>query len=271
MTSTATHTDRQHRCGAGWVAREVRGDRPRRGREGRADHRVGGPERGGPGRVCRVLRRQGAPGGGCGCAVGFGVRVDGVRRGVGCHDRVGVRAGRAGSWSCATGSRSCGTRVLAGKLPLWRAGRVADRPRASRWPVPRTVDRHLAPVAHSCSWAQLDRTVEEAMVRFDPAAAEAKRREAAERQHVDVHGDQVSFDGTVHIDAEVDLADALDFEDVLRAGAKRTGSTRAALSHWTSAAPKPSATWPAASSRSGSKTPNPAEASSWSCTSPRTP
>ena len=90
------------------------------------------------------------------------------------------------------------------------------------------VDRHLAPVAHSCSWAQLDRTVEEAMVRFDPAAAEAKRREAAERQHVDVQVDQVSYDGTVHIDAEVDLADALDFEDVIRAGANeqaRLGST----------------------------------------------
>ena len=110
-------------------------------------------------------------------------------------------------------------RVLAGELPLWRARRIAAHTISLPIAGAAHVDRHLAPVAHSCSWAQLDRTVEEAMVRFDPAAAEAKRREAAERQHVDVQVDQVSYDGTVHIDAEVDLADALDFEDVIRAGA----------------------------------------------------
>jgi hypothetical protein len=36
------------------------------------------------------------------------------------------------------------------------------------------------------------------MVRFDPEQAEAKRREAAERRHVDVHIDQVSFDALRH-------------------------------------------------------------------------
>ena len=59
------------------------------------------------------------------------------------------------------------------------------------------------------------------MVRFDPEAAEAKRREAAEKRHVDVHVDEVSFDGTIRVDAEVDLADALDLEDALRLGAKQ--------------------------------------------------
>jgi hypothetical protein len=112
-------------------------------------------------------------------------------------------------------------KVLDGRLPLWRARRIA----AHTTSLPRAgaahVDRDLAPVAHSCSWAQLDRTVEAALVRFDPEAAEAKRREAAEKRHVDVHLDEVSFDGTVRIDAEVDLADALDLEEALRAGAKQ--------------------------------------------------
>jgi hypothetical protein len=119
-------------------------------------------------------------------------------------------------------------KVLEGRLPLWRARRIAAHTTSLPMAGAAHVDRYLAPVAHSCSWAQLDRTVEEAMVRFDPEAAEAKRREAAERRHVDVHADQVSFDGTVHIDAEVDLADALDFEYALRAGAAeqaRLGST----------------------------------------------
>ncbi len=104
---------------------------------------------------------------------------------------------------------------------MWRAGRIADHTMTLPAEGAAHVDRYLAPVAHSCSWAQLDRTVEEAMVRFDPDAAKAKRRAAAEKRHVDVQLDQVSFDGTVRIDAEVDLADALDLEDALRAGAKQ--------------------------------------------------
>ncbi len=112
-------------------------------------------------------------------------------------------------------------RVVEGRLPLWRAKRIAAHTTSLPAAGAAQVDRHLAPVAHSCSWAQLDRTVEEAMVRYDPEAAEAKRKAAAERRHVDVHADQVSFDGTVHIDAEVNLADALDLEAALRAGAKQ--------------------------------------------------
>ena len=112
-------------------------------------------------------------------------------------------------------------RVMARKLSVWRAGRIADQTMSLPMAGAAHVDQQLAPVAHSCSWAQLDRTVEAAMVRFDPEAAEAKRREAAEKRHVDVHVDQAPFDGTVRIDAEVDLADALDLEDALRAGAKQ--------------------------------------------------
>ncbi len=110
-------------------------------------------------------------------------------------------------------------RVVAGELSVWRAGRIADQTIALSHQGAGYVDRHLAPVARSCSWAQLDRLVEEALVRFDPEAAEAKRREAAERRHFDLHVDQVSYDGTVHVDGELDLADALDLEDAIRAGA----------------------------------------------------
>jgi hypothetical protein len=112
-------------------------------------------------------------------------------------------------------------RVVAGKVPVWRAGRIADHTISLNPDGAAYVDRHLAPVAHSCSWAQLERLVTEALVRFDPETAEAKRRAAAESRHVDVNLDQVSYDGTVRIEGEVDLADALDLEDALRAGAKQ--------------------------------------------------
>ena len=86
------------------------------------------------------------------------------------------------------------------------------------------VDRQLAPVAASCSWAQVERLVEEALVRFDPETAEAKRLQAAERRHFDIGVDRVSYDGTVHVDGELDLADALDLEHAIRAGAHQLGA-----------------------------------------------
>jgi hypothetical protein len=112
-------------------------------------------------------------------------------------------------------------RVENGKLPMWRAFRIADHTMALPMAGAAHVERHLAPVAHSCSWAQLERLVEEAMVRFDPETAAAKRSEAAEQRHFDIHTDQVSYDGTVRVDGELDLADALDLDDAISQGAKQ--------------------------------------------------
>ena len=81
------------------------------------------------------------------------------------------------------------------------------------------MDRHLAHQAARCSFAQIERAVDDALRRYDPAEAEKRRREAADARHFDVDLQQVSFDGTVHIDAELDLADALDLNDAITAGA----------------------------------------------------
>ena len=162
-------------------------------------------------------------------------------------------------------------RVLAGKVSLWRAGRVAEQTTSLPVAGAASVDQHLAPVAHSCSWAQIDRTVEAAMVRFDPEAAEAKRRRRRRGATSMSSSTRSPSTAPSTIDAEVDLADALDLEDALRAGAEAAGGPRVAPSLWTSAAPSPWVTWPGVSSPSGSKTPSPAERWTWWCTSPRTP
>ncbi|MDQ4052252.1 MAG: DUF222 domain-containing protein [Actinomycetota bacterium] len=59
-------------------------------------------------------------------------------------------------------------KVEAGRLPVWRAFRVADQTMALPVAGAAHVDQHLAPVADACSWAQLERLVQEAMIRFDP-------------------------------------------------------------------------------------------------------
>jgi hypothetical protein len=61
----------------------------------------------------------------------------------------------------------------------------------------------------------VERLVEEAIGRHMPDLARKQREQAADRRHFAVHHDQVSFEGTCLIDAELDLADALDLDAAL--------------------------------------------------------
>jgi hypothetical protein len=67
----------------------------------------------------------------------------------------------------------------------------------------------------------VDRLVEEAIVRFMPDQARRRREAAADARHATVHTHQVSFEGTVWVEAQVDLADALDLDTALSVGAAR--------------------------------------------------
>ncbi len=77
-------------------------------------------------------------------------------------------------------------RVLTGEVPVWKALRIADSTRLLPLDAASFVDAQLAPFADGCTWAQIDRLVETALVRFDPAAAEetsAGRAGAPAREH----------------------------------------------------------------------------------------
>jgi hypothetical protein len=112
-------------------------------------------------------------------------------------------------------------RVKTGKLAPWRARRIADRticlpPEGAEY-----VDRHIAPFAYRVGIAQLDRLVEEALVRFDPEQAAKQRLASPDNRHVTIYTNQVDFNGTIHVDADLDLADALDLDAALSDGAAR--------------------------------------------------
>jgi hypothetical protein len=112
-------------------------------------------------------------------------------------------------------------RVRAGDLPAWRARRIA-RSTLSLAPAGAAyVDRQVAPFAHRVGLAQLDRLVEEALVRHQPEEAAARRRAAADGRHVHVQLGQVGYEGTVQVVGELDLADALDLDTALSVGAAR--------------------------------------------------
>ena len=102
--------------------------------------------------------------------------------------------------------------TVAGRLPVWRALRVAEHTCCLPPAAAAEVDRALAPVAGTCSWAQLDRLVEEALARHDPAEAEDRRRRAADGRRFDVETDRADTSGTVEVHGRLDLADALDLD-----------------------------------------------------------
>ena len=115
-------------------------------------------------------------------------------------------------------------RVLSGEVPVWKARRVADHTRTLPADAAGFVDRHLAPFAHGCTWAQVDRLVDEALLRFDPAAAEEKQRNAAETRRVDLGIDDVdAATGVVYGSTALDLPDALDLEAAIARRAKLLG------------------------------------------------
>jgi hypothetical protein len=106
-----------------------------------------------------------------------------------------------------------------GGLVAWKARLVAREtirltPEAAGW-----VDRQVAPVAHKLKPTQLERLVNEAIGRFMPDELERLAAESWDRRHVTIHDQLVSYTGTMAVTAELDIADALDLETAVSAGA----------------------------------------------------
>ncbi len=120
------------------------------------------------------------------------------------------------------------TLVQSGRVPAWRARLVAEAtihaapvltPEAATW-----VDSQVAAVAGKIGPTQLERLVAEAIRRFqlaeaDPAADPEDGYLAVDPRHVTIHKDDVHFAGTMHLEAELDIADALDLDRALAFGA----------------------------------------------------
>ncbi|MCW2813265.1 MAG: endonuclease [Nocardioides sp.] len=111
-------------------------------------------------------------------------------------------------------------RVVRLEVPVWKAFRVADQTTSLPMDGALFVDAKIAPFLHTCSFAQVDRTVDAARAAFDPAEAERLRIAAAEHRHATVWLDAARTTGTVEVTATLDAADALDLEQALRDGAQ---------------------------------------------------
>jgi hypothetical protein len=110
-------------------------------------------------------------------------------------------------------------RVRSGQLAPWRARRIAEHTLVLSLEAAAFVDAQVAPFAHKIGLAATERLVETAVARFMPEFAAERRERAAEGRYFTIDHDQVSFAGTSRVHGELDLADALDLEDAVRAGA----------------------------------------------------
>ncbi len=109
--------------------------------------------------------------------------------------------------------------VVAGRLPWWRAARVAEHTVALPIRGARFVDRRLARTAAKVTFGQVERLAVEALALYAPEEAAARRRAAMEHRRVDVHTRDAGPDGVVEISGALDLADALDLDTALGHGA----------------------------------------------------
>jgi hypothetical protein len=111
--------------------------------------------------------------------------------------------------------------VHAGAVPAWRARVVADTTIHSSPALTREaagfVDSQVAAVAGRIGQAQLDRLVAETIKRYDlavadPAADPEDGWQHVDPRHVTVNKDDVHYAGTLHLEADLDIADMLDLD-----------------------------------------------------------
>jgi hypothetical protein len=112
--------------------------------------------------------------------------------------------------------------VYAGLIPVWKALRVAELTRMLSAEAASFVDRNLAFALPGCTWTQVERLVQEAIDRYDPATAEERRRETADHRRVDIPTHD-PVDGVVHLSGVLDTADAIDLDTALTRRAKVLG------------------------------------------------
>ncbi len=114
--------------------------------------------------------------------------------------------------------------VMSGRLPVWKARRIAEQTIPLKAATAGFVDAQLEQFAHQLSITRINKCVEAAIIRCQPDLAERRAEAAAEARGVWVEDD--TTDGTTRIEATLDSPDAHAFDRALDDTAACPGRTR---------------------------------------------
>ncbi len=109
--------------------------------------------------------------------------------------------------------------ILTGTVTPWRARVIAQTTVALTEQAATFVDAQTCWCANRLTPSQLSRLVDHARARYMPEALQRDQDASADKRHVTFETDQVSFDGTIHLDANLDIPDALALADAVKNGA----------------------------------------------------
>ncbi|GAA4707610.1 HNH endonuclease signature motif containing protein [Nocardioides conyzicola] len=108
-------------------------------------------------------------------------------------------------------------RVMTGEVPAWKVRRITEHTHRLPAGGAQYVDAALAPIAHDCSFAQIESTAMTAVEQYDHERFEELRRRRAKHRHLDIAlGDAALNDGLVPVTGLLDLADARALEAAVK-------------------------------------------------------
>src|SRR5689334_11166360 len=115
-------------------------------------------------------------------------------------------------------------RIHAGKVPAWKARKVAQQTHSLSDEAADWVDRNVSRFAHKLSPGAIKKAVDAAILKYDPDRAAAEAEEASDRRGVwfdfehggaDLALEDARPDGTMRFEGIVSLTDGLAFRDAL--------------------------------------------------------
>jgi hypothetical protein len=118
--------------------------------------------------------------------------------------------------------------VQSGLVAGWRARLIAQTTLALTMEAATYVDEQVFWCASRLTPSALGRLVDEARVRYMPDQVEQALERSADKRHVTFDTQQVSFDGTMAMEANLELPDALALAEAVKSGAEhlaKLGST----------------------------------------------
>lgn len=108
-------------------------------------------------------------------------------------------------------------RVMTGEVPVWKVRRIAEHTHRLPAAGATYVDYKLAPIAHDCTYAQIEGTAAKAVEEFDHERHEKQRKERLRDQHLDIDLDAAPLNrGLVPISGLLELSDALALERAIK-------------------------------------------------------